>query len=128
MFCDIDNIHAVRDAYSKIIAIGQNGALKNPQRYLQEIDKSNYMHLASNILAAVNNILERILTQRQNVLVHCTDGWDRTAQLSGLAQLMLDGRYRTIRGFQQLIEKEWLSFGHQFARRYGHHNSNYGDE
>ena len=34
MFCDIDNIHAVRDAYSKIIAIGQNGALKNPQRYL----------------------------------------------------------------------------------------------
>ena len=73
--------------------------MRNPSRYLQELDKSNYLHLASNVLVAVNNILERILTHRQNVLVHCTDGWDRTAQLCALSQMMLDGRYRTIRGF-----------------------------
>lgn len=47
-------------------------------------------------------------------MVHCSDGWDRTGQLTSLAMLMLDGYYRTIRGFEVLLEKEWLSFGHRF--------------
>ena len=32
-------------------------------------------------------------------LVHCSDGWDRTAQLTSLTQLMIDPTYRTISGF-----------------------------
>lgn len=36
---------------------------------------------------------------------------DRTAQLAGLAEIMLDPYYRTIIGFEVLIEKDWLSFG-----------------
>ena len=58
------------------------------------------MQLASNILSSVNKMLEQIIIHKNNVLVHCTDGWDRTAQMAALAELMLDGRYRTIRGFQ----------------------------
>ena len=39
----------------------------------------------------------------QSVLVHCSDGWDRTAQTCALAQVMLDPYYRTIAGFQARI-------------------------
>lgn len=49
-----------------------------------------------------------------------SDGWDRTAQLSSISMFLLDPHFRTIRGFCELVEKEWLAFGHQFARRHGH--------
>eukprot|EP01119_Soliformovum_irregulare_P023607 TRINITY_DN8277_c0_g1_i4.p1 TRINITY_DN8277_c0_g1~~TRINITY_DN8277_c0_g1_i4.p1 ORF type:complete len:190 (+),score=43.47 TRINITY_DN8277_c0_g1_i4:332-901(+) len=54
------------------------------------------------------------------VVVHCSDGWDRTSQLTSLLEIVLDPYYRTMEGFEVLIEKEWLSFGHKFDQRVGH--------
>jgi len=53
-------------------------------------------------------------------IVHCSDGWDRTSQTVALAQLILDPFYRTIRGFEVLVEKDWLAFGFKFDDRCGH--------
>lgn len=33
------------------------------------------------------------------MLVHCSDGWDRTAQVCSLGSLLMDPYYRTIKGF-----------------------------
>ena len=40
------------------------------------------------------------MDEKVSVLVHCSDGWDRTAQTCSLAGIMLDPYYRTIHGFQ----------------------------
>ena len=47
------------------------------------------------------------------VLVHCSDGWDRTSQVSALSQLLVDPHLRTIRGFATLVEKDFGAFGRE---------------
>ncbi|KAL2806961.1 myotubularin-related protein 2 isoform 1 [Daubentonia madagascariensis] len=79
------------------------------------------------ILAGALRIADKVESGKTSVVVHCSDGWDRTAQLTSLAMLMLDGYYRTIRGFEVLVEKEWLSFGHRFQLRVGHGDKNHAD-
>jgi hypothetical protein len=72
------------------------------------------------ILSAALFCSEAMHRQGQSVLVHCSDGWDRTAQVCGLVQIFLDPYYRTVRGFCALVAKEWCSFGHKFGERLGH--------
>ncbi|KAJ1088173.1 hypothetical protein NDU88_001332 [Pleurodeles waltl] len=79
------------------------------------------------ILSGALRIADKVESGKTSVVVHCSDGWDRTAQLTSLAMLMLDGFYRTIRGIQVLMEKEWLSFGHRFQLRVGHGDINHAD-
>ena len=38
--------------------------------------------------------------------------------VSSLAQLMMDPHYRSISGFQSLVQKEWIVMGHPFTSRH----------
>ena len=42
---------------------------------------------------------QAVADEGTSVLVHCSDGWDRTAQTCSLATLMIDPFYRTLHGF-----------------------------
>ncbi len=71
------------------------------------------------ITLKITNEIAKLVSEGNNVLIHCSDGWDRTPQLVATSQVLLDPYYRTFMGFAVLVEKDWLSFGHQFAKRSG---------
>lgn len=85
-----------------------------------QVENSGWLSLVRKILSNAKDIAVVMDNHEKNVLVHCSDGWDRTAELCTLVQLLIDPFYRTFKGFQILIEKDWISYGHMFEKRLGH--------
>lgn len=83
------------------------------------MDNSRWLHHISGLLKSALLVVDTIDIEEKSILIHCSDGWDRTPQLVALAEIMLDPHYRTFEGFKTLIQREWLDFGHKFADRCG---------
>lgn len=120
-FHNIPNIHAVRDSYKQVCSLVLNPTA-NPAgdiSFSKTLEDSNWLTNIRLIIKASHEAAV-LLAKDYPVLVHCSHGWDRTSQITALAQLFVDPFYRTIDGFCVLIEKEWLQFGHPFQMRCAH--------
>ncbi|KAL4466037.1 hypothetical protein ABPG74_004274 [Tetrahymena malaccensis] len=122
-FLDIHNIHKVRESYRKMAAAAYAGS----NEFLKEVDKSDWFLHISTIIEGTRKVVSSLI-EEVNVVIHCSDGWDRTSQLICLAQMCIDPYFRTIEGFEVLIEKDWVQFGHQFCLRSGHGSKNFNDD
>ncbi|KAH8653362.1 protein-tyrosine phosphatase-like protein [Xylariales sp. PMI_506] len=118
-YLNIDNIHVMRDSLSTVVEAIRDGDISRLPPNRELLNKSGWLKHITGILDGSALIARQVGIQHSHVLIHCSDGWDRTSQLSALSQLMLDPFYRTIEGFVILIEKDWLSFGHMFQQRSG---------
>lgn len=122
-YLGIDNIHVMRDSLNKVIdALKETDVTPfGPNR--DQLARSGWLKHIAGILDGAGLIARQVGLSHSHVLIHCSDGWDRTSQLSALSQICLDPYFRTMEGFIVLVEKDWLSFGHMFRRRSGHLNS-----
>ncbi|XP_006457859.1 hypothetical protein AGABI2DRAFT_215827 [Agaricus bisporus var. bisporus H97] len=136
-YLGIDHIHTMRESLAKVVEAlreadamltsinsdlsGQVSGISVLDR--QALRRSGWLRHIRAIIEGTVLISRNIHVNSSHVLIHCSDGWDRTSQLSSLSQLCLDPYYRTIKGFEILIEKDWLSFGHKFLDRCGHLSS-----
>lgn len=140
-FMSLGNIHVVRKSFQSLRAAFSPST--EPQKYdkyffLKIIDykhkhlfylffysfysavqSSQWLNHISALLSSANRVVRAIKDEARPVLVHCSDGWDRTPQIVATSCLLLDPFYRTMEGFRILVEREWLNFGHKFADRQG---------
>ncbi|KAJ0422402.1 protein-tyrosine phosphatase-like protein [Aspergillus carlsbadensis] len=122
-YLGIDNIHVMRDSLNRVIDALKDSDLTPLGPNRDQLAKSSWLKHISGILEGSGLIARQVGLQHSHALIHCSDGWDRTSQLSALSQICLDPYYRTMEGFMVLVEKDWLSFGHMFRHRAGHLNS-----
>lgn len=118
-FIGIENIHVMRGSLQKLLEACEQ---KNPSMssFLTTLENSGWLRHIKAVMDASVFLAKAVRDDNSSVLVHCSDGWDRTAQVCSIASLLLDPFYRTIKGFMVLIEKEWISLGHKFSQRCGH--------
>lgn len=139
-FENIQNIHVVRSSFGKIQTkavkvIKMIGCVSIDKLYqlakttssgnsgtnwLSQVENTGWLNHIRSILIGAIKLARSVGRQALAVIVHCSDGWDRTSQITALGQLLLDPYYRTIKGFQVLVEKEWLSVGYKFQSRTAH--------
>lgn len=67
--------------------------------FLSGLESSGWLKHIRSILETAW-FIARAVSNGVSVVVHCSDGWDRTAQVCSLSALLLDPFYRTIQGFQ----------------------------
>ncbi|XP_074651370.1 phosphatidylinositol-3,5-bisphosphate 3-phosphatase MTMR2-like [Tubulanus polymorphus] len=125
VFLDIHNIHVMRESLRKLKDVVYPNI--DDAHWLTSIESTHWLEHIKQILAGAVKIADKVESNKTSVLIHCSDGWDRSSQLTALAMLMLDPYFRTIKGFEVLIEKEWLSFGHKFGLRVGHGEDKHTD-
>ncbi|XP_066508495.1 myotubularin-related protein 3 isoform X2 [Hoplias malabaricus] len=118
MFMGMANIHSIRRSFQCLRALCAQ--VPDPANWLSALEGTKWLQHLSLLLKASLLVVNAVDRDRRPVLVHCSDGWDRTPQIVALSKLLLDPYYRTMEGFQVLVETEWLDFGHKFADRCGH--------
>ncbi|XP_056600963.1 myotubularin-related protein 3 isoform X2 [Triplophysa dalaica] len=118
MFMGMANIHSIRRSFQCLRALCAQ--VPDPLNWLSALESTKWLPHLSLLLKASLLVVNAVDRDHRPVLVHCSDGWDRTPQIVALSKLLLDPFYRTIKGFRVLVETEWLDYGHKFAGRCGH--------
>ncbi|XP_015226556.1 PREDICTED: myotubularin-related protein 7 [Cyprinodon variegatus] len=117
-FMGIENIHVMRNSQQKMLEVSE---LRSPSMsdFLEGLENSGWLkHIKAVLDTGV--FIAKAVAEGVSVLVHCSDGWDRTSQVCSVACVLLDPYYRTLKGLMVLVEKDWISFGHKFTQRCNH--------
>ncbi len=76
-FHNIKNLYGVANSFSELMTVKTD--YKNSKGFYKALGNSEWYEFISDILEFSQEIAEKIVLNKWNVLIHCSDGWDRTS-------------------------------------------------
>jgi hypothetical protein len=116
----------MRESLARLNELCSNSLRETPDDWNAQVDATGWLAHVRRVIAGAHQAAS-LMARGESVLIHCSDGWDRTAQITALTQMLLDPFARTVRGFAIVVQKEWVSFGHKFGHRLGHCSKDAGN-
>lgn len=86
----------VADAVQPCVVKPAPLSLLHPYSWLSALEGTRWLQHLSLLLKAALLVVNAVDRDHRPVLVHCSDGWDRTPQIVALSKLLLDPYYRTV--------------------------------
>ena len=84
LFLNIHNIHVMRESQNRLLNLCCNETSVDND-WGRHVEDTGWLTHIRNLLQQAKRFAENVEYGR-SVVVHCSDGWDRTAQLCGLMQ------------------------------------------
>ncbi|KAL6724353.1 hypothetical protein Aduo_019249 [Ancylostoma duodenale] len=115
----IPRIREIHVALAKMVELC-NDRQVSCDRFVSRLAQASWLQCVSDSLNCAANVAQCVHCEEVPVVVHGGEGTDTTLLATSLAQVILDPDARTIRGFESLIEREWICAGHPFQLRNAH--------
>ncbi|XP_023679071.1 myotubularin-related protein 12-like isoform X2 [Paramormyrops kingsleyae] len=123
----LPSIQDIQQSYSRF---KQNFLIDNigefwisDMKWFSTLETTRWLSIIRQCLHKAVEVVEYLEKENTNILLIEDGGTDLSCVISSLVQLMLDPHYRTLTGFQSLVQKEWVVGGHNFLERCNHLNN-----
>ncbi|XP_023378463.1 myotubularin-related protein 10 [Pteropus vampyrus] len=90
------------------------------EKWLSSLESTRWLEYVRAFLKHSVELVCVLEDRRVSVILQEEEGRDLSCVVASLVQVMLDPYFRTITGFQSLIQKEWVMAGYQFLDRCNH--------
>uniref|UniRef100_A0A8C6TF69 Myotubularin related protein 10 n=1 Tax=Neogobius melanostomus TaxID=47308 RepID=A0A8C6TF69_9GOBI len=101
---------------------------ESEERWFSCIENSRWLEYVRAFLKQSAEIVFLMEVKSVSVVITEEEDRDLNCAVSSLVQLMLDPHYRSLSGFQSLVQKEWVMAGHRFLDRCNHLKRNDKEE
>ncbi|XP_072042296.1 myotubularin-related protein 9-like isoform X2 [Amphiura filiformis] len=112
----LERYGVLQDSLCKLVEATYDNSC-SMDKWMSRLESSGWLSHVKEVLTTACLVAQCVDRESSSVLVHGTDGLDSTLQVTSLAQVILDPDCRTVRGFEALLEREWIQAGHPFASR-----------
>ncbi|XP_036391581.1 myotubularin-related protein 10-like [Megalops cyprinoides] len=101
---------------------------ESEEKWLSSIESSRWLEYVRAFLKHSAETVYILEGKRSSVILQEEEDRDLSCVVSSLVQLMLDPHFRSLQGFQSLVQKEWVMAGHRFLDRCNHLKKNDKEE
>ncbi|KAG8036788.1 hypothetical protein G9C98_004110 [Cotesia typhae] len=119
VFKSVPRLSDLAESLSKLIEACNDISCSTSQ-WLSRLESSGWLSTVQSAMNAACVAAQCLHQELAAVLVHGGAGRDSTLVITSIAQIILNPDCRTIRGFEALVEREWLQAGHPFYTRTRH--------
>ncbi|KAM9313038.1 myotubularin-related protein 10 isoform 1-T1 [Gastrophryne carolinensis] len=123
--CDLDHglptNTDIQAAFNKLKQLCVNEPYdETEERWLSALEGTRWLEYVRVFLKQASELVYVIDSKRLSVVIQEEEGRDLSCLIASVVQLISDPYFRTIAGFQSLIQKEWVMNGYPFLDRCNH--------
>ncbi|CAH7333861.1 myotubularin-related protein 10 [Phodopus roborovskii] len=117
----LPSIQEVQAAFVKLKQLCVNEPFEETEeKWLSSLESTRWLEYIRAFLQHSAELVYILDSQHLSVVLQEEEGRDLSCLVASLVQVMMDPYFRTITGFQSLIQKEWVMVGYQFLDRCNH--------